>query len=34
MRATRQPLGLLINFNVALLKDGIQRVAVVCLSPH
>ncbi|MCC6574631.1 MAG: hypothetical protein IT462_12680 [Planctomycetes bacterium] len=26
MRQIRQPLGLLLNFNVALMKDGIRRV--------
>ncbi len=30
LRVTRYPLGLLINFNVATLKDGIRRIA---LSP-
>ena len=28
LRATRRHLGLLINFQVAVLKDGIQRVVV------
>jgi GxxExxY protein len=28
LRATRNRLGLLINFNVAVLKDGIKRVVV------
>lgn len=32
LRATEKPLGLLINFNVRLLKDGIRRIANT-LSP-
>jgi GxxExxY protein len=27
LRLTRRPLGLLLNFNVNLMKDGISRVA-------
>lgn len=28
LKATKRPLGLLINFNVPLLKDGIRRVVL------
>jgi GxxExxY protein len=28
LKATRRPLGLLINFNVPMLKDGVKRVVL------
>ena len=33
LKATRLPLGLLINFNVPILKNGIQRVVYTSLQP-
>ena len=34
LKLSRIPLGLLINFNVALLKDGVRRMAFTAASSN